>query len=203
MIKTVLLIFALVVGIPAFAQAQETFSSKVWAFDMQVPKGWFPMSKAQRDENIGKIEFSEEAQRLIMERDKGFTFLTGYRKYEPAKHPGLIPSIQVMARKKTPATFEAFRRQITKSWTVLNETFTDFKIVEDTDIEISGIKATKTIATFTVKSPDGVVLNARTRIYAIPRDTYFFQITFNDGAEVTADCSAEFDALARTISIKR
>ena len=198
-----MLTIGLIIFISSFAYSQETFSSKVWAFAIQKPKDWETITKSYRDENIDKFEFSEKAQKLIMESDKGFSFLTGYRKYNPETHEGLIPGIQVAVRKKGPSAFATFKEQILKSSNDFKKELKDFKVIEETEVEISGKKALKAIYTFTVAMTDGQVLKARSRMYWIPRETYFFQVSFNDGIDPEVDCSVEFDALVKTISITR
>lgn len=193
----------LALTLPIVGIGQETFSSKVWAIDFQEPKSWLPMDKAQRSENIEKMELSKQAEDLINKSDAGFVLIAGYQKYDPTKQEGLIPGIQVQARKKGPTSFEVFKQQIIKSRVAFEKAFADFKVIEDSEISISGHPAMKTIVTFSISTPGGETMKARSTIIVLPRPTYFFQINLNDSSDGSVDCTSEFNSFIKSISISR
>ena len=203
MIKVIFLSFAILCVVPVVGLSQATFTSKIWAFSMQEPKAWLSMGKAERSENIDKLDMSDQALALMNKSNTGFVFVTGYQKYDPKEREGLIPGIQVQARKIAPMTFTVFKQQIANSWAGMDKIFQDFKLIAYSEVMVSGYKGVKSIFTFTVPTKDGQILKARSTVYAIPRSNYFFQINFNDGADKENDCTAEFDALVKTISITR
>jgi len=51
-----------------------------------------------------------------------------------------------------------------------------------------------------MKTQFNQILKVRSRAYAIPQKSYFFQINFTDG-QIEEDCTKEFDELVKTIKI--
>lgn len=184
------------------SSAQEVFSSPRWGFEMQSPRKWLPMTKQERADNAGKFEVSEDALARILESDKGATFIQGFYKYDPQTTSGLIPTIQIEARRKPPVDFGTFKSQIIKNSASLKTVFPDIAFAEFEEVEISGIRSVLARATLTMTTADGQILRSRSTIYSVPLKNFYFQLTFNDGQDKEFDCTEEFLQLRNSIKIK-
>lgn len=152
-------------------------------------------------DNFKKIDLSEEEMEKMFATRKGQIVLTAFIKYDPKTRPGLIPKIQINVRQKGVVDFQVFKAAMTQSAKSLKNYFDDFEFIQEPDeVEISGIKSVGFVGKFTMKTNDGQVLKARTRVYAIPFKNYFFQVNFTDG-QVDEDCTEIFDELLKTIKI--
>lgn len=183
------------------AIAQETFSSTRWRFSMELPQYWTSMDKKTRDAIADNFEFSEDALKKILDGDKGTTLIAAYYYHKPGLEMSPYPQVQVEARRKSPVDFAVFRTSIVNSLVSLKTVFPDIVFTDATEVEVSGVRSVLMTGVFSVKRPENRIVRARSRIYAVPLGSYFFQITLSDGQD--ADFSKEFDALVKTIRIGR
>jgi hypothetical protein len=188
---------ALVIGV----NGQEPVSVPKFGFSIQPPKGWITANKDDRNENIKRLEMSEDAVKKLLESDKGTTSLMSYFRQDPNTTAGLIPVVNVDVRRMAPVPYQQFKADLSKSTDGLRTYFPDIKLSDPADVDISGIRSVLFTSTFTMKTADGQILRVRNRVYGIPMGNYFFQISLNDGQEKELDCTHEFDQVIRSIKI--
>ncbi|WP_029036692.1 hypothetical protein [Salinimicrobium xinjiangense] len=185
------------------AIGQATFESRQYGFAMAQPENWVQTDNRELLQNLGKFDLKEaELQKLISDHN-GSLLLTSFYKYNPESHAGLIPTIQLNVRANATRNFAEFTNLITQSANSFKQYFSDFTF--DTApkvVEVGGVKSVYFVGKFTMQTPAGESIKVRSRTYAIPYGSYFFQLNFTDG-QVTEDSSELFDALAKTIRIGR
>jgi len=182
---------------------QKFFENKQYEFSIQEPKDWIITNNPELIKNLENMEVSEKALSKLIADYKGSILLTSFYKYNPKTHAGLIPIIQINVRSKSGSNFEQFKNVILESAKGFKQYFADFEYVEEPkEVLISGIKSIFFVGKFTMKTQDGQELKVRSRTYAIPYKSYFFQVNFTDG-QVKEDCSKVFDELSKTIVIGR
>lgn len=180
---------------------QEVYENKKFYFSMQQPNKWFIANNKELLDNLNKIELTEESLAKFVSDSKEEILLTGFYKYNPKTKTGLIPTIQIRVRANKTKNFQSFKSDLIKSSKSFNKYFEDFGFIEEPkEIEISGIKSVVFVFQFTMKTQYNQILKVRSRAYAIPQKSYFFQINFTDG-QTEEDCTKEFDELVKTIKI--
>lgn len=181
---------------------QDTFVNKQYGFAMREPKDWIRTNKTALIDNLAKFELDDAALAKLLKDSNGRILLAAYQKHDPHVKPGLIPTIQIQIRSKSPSTYKQFEQQVIRSIEQFNNVLDEHEIIgEPKEVEISGIRSLLMTSSFIMKTKEGRKLNVRSRTYAIPLATYFFQLNFTDGDE--EECSSEFDALVKTIKIGR
>ena len=168
---------------------------------MEEPKGWLSMSNEGLLENQKTFQHTEEELAKLLESEKSGIFLAAYYKYDPKKHAGLIPAIQIYVKAYTPRGFQQFKKEVTEGSKGLKEFYKEFEFVQEpTETEVSGIQSMYFICKYTSVGTNGVNLKGKSRAYMIPYKNYFFQIGFNDG-QTEEDNAELFDKLVKTIKI--
>ncbi len=202
--KKALFFIFLLVSFAHCAFAQNTFVNKQYGFAMQEPKNWILSSKVAINDNLTKFELDDAVLAKLLKDSNGTILLAAYRKYDPVlKEVGLIPTIQIHIRSKSPSTFKEFEKQLIQSAEGFKNVFDQYEAIgEPQEVKISGIQSLLIVGKFIMKMKDGQIFKVRSRTYAIPLGTYFFQLNFSDGYE-EEDCSLEFDNLVKTIKIGR
>ena len=181
---------------------QTTFVNRQYGLEMQEPKGWIVTNKAALETNLTKLDFDDAKLTRLLNDAKGTILLSAYQKYDVSTRAGLIPTIKLQVRSKQPSTFKDFQQQILRSTEGFKKIFDENeRIGEPREVEISGIKSLLLTYSFVLKTNNGRELKVRSRTYAIPLNSYFFQLNFIDGQD--EDCSVEFDQLVGTIKIGR
>jgi hypothetical protein len=188
---------ALVIGV----KGQEPVAVTKFGFSIQPPKGWITANKDVRNENVRRLEMSDDALKKLLESDKGTTSLLSYFRQDPNTTAGLVPVVNVDVRRMAPVPYQQFKADLTKSADGLKTYFPDIKFGAPADVEIGGIRSVLFTSTFTMKTADGQILQVRNRVYGIPMGNYFFQISLNDGPEKELDCTHEFDQVIKSIKI--
>lgn len=180
---------------------QQTGSKNKFGFSMAEPKNWIAASSEDLKENLGNFEIDEKKLAQMLKTANKAILITAFYKYNPEEKEGLIPKIQVDALPNNTKNFDHFKASITKSAENLKQHFADLEFIRPPEeIEISGVKSIFQIIKFSVKMTDGTVLKVRSRVYAIPYKSYFFQVNMVDG-QFEEDNSAFFDELVKTIKI--
>lgn len=199
--KSVLFGLMLFLGISINTSAQKTFKDDVYGFSMHEPKDWLIASNEFRLANLEKLKMNETAKSEAIKSNKGSLLLTSFYKYDAKKYAGLIPIIQINVRTNPTKTFEQFSSAMMQSASGFKNYFPDFKLIKEPSvIEINGTKAVYFIGTYTLSSKSGMVMNVRSRTYAIPNGEYFFQLNFTDEQGNENDTQL-FDELVRSIKI--
>ncbi len=202
MLKT---LFALT--IPAFlavtVSAQNgIFTSTEFGFSMLEPQGWTLTEKRVLDENVKQLDLSTAAMdRRATEDD---ILLFAFTKYVPNSRRGLNPKIEarvIATGLQRSLSFEEFQPAIIRAFQTLSGNHKSYYyLLEPTPIEVFGGKGVYQISRFTMRTKDRTEYYVRSRTYAIPYKTYYFQISFVDevGGE---DCSPLFEELVKSIKI--
>lgn len=171
------------------------------AFTMQEPKGWIRVDTEGLQANLGKFEFSEQAIEKIQKDQNVDVVLAAYYKYDPKTKEGIIPTIQIVSRPNRTRDFQSFKAGLLSSIDQLKRTFDQYELIEQpTEVEIGGIRSVFVHATFVLRNEEDREFRVRSRTYAAPRGSRFIQLNFTDHPE-DEDCSAEFDALLKTIKV--
>lgn len=189
-----------VIGTAVAGICQEVSSTK-FAFSMRQPKGWFQIKKDGLSKNLEKFDFTQaELDRMLKDQNTS-VLVAAFTKYDPKTTPGVIPTIQIAVRPNTTKDFRTFKAALIRSIENLRKQFDEFELIgEPAEVEIGGIRSLLMHASFVMKAADGRVFKVRSRTYSIPRTGSFFQLNFTDSPEVE-DCTAEFDALIKTVKI--
>lgn len=168
---------------------------------MDSPKGWLVIGKPDIKDNLKKFEFTTaELEYLLKDANKS-VLLGGYHKYDPKVRAGVIPTIQINLRENPTKTFQQFKSGLIKSISGMKSQFDEFELIGDPqEIEIAGVRSLAFKMKFVMTLAGGERKNLRSRTIAIPAANHFFQLNFTDEPEVE-DCSAEFDALLKTVKI--
>lgn len=182
---------------------QEKFENKQYGFSMTEPNNWIEANNSELLKNIKKFELTKEELTKFISDHKGSVLLTSYYKYDPKTHAGLIPTIQINVRVNATRSFDEFTSLMTQSANSIKQYFEDFSFdVEPMVVEVSGIKSIYFVSKFTMQTPNGGIMKVRSRTYAIPYGSYFFQINFTDGQD-KEDNSNLYDELIETVIIGR
>lgn len=181
--------------------SQKVYESKHFEFSIQEPRKWFIAGNKELNDNLKKIEMTEDELAKLLKTNNNSILLGAFYKYNPKTTSGLIPTIQINVRPNNTKDFEGFRLGLNNSAMSLKQYFSDFEFIENLkEIEVSNIKSLYFIGKFTLQTQDGQTMKVRSRTYAIPYKNYFFQINFTDG-QTGEDCTKEFDELVKTIKI--
>ncbi len=170
---------------------------------MSEPKDWIEADNKELLKNLDKFVLTEEELTKFINDHKGSVLLTSIYKYNPKIHAGLIPTIQVNVRVNSTRNFSEFTNLMTQSANSFKQYFEDFSFVAEPNVvEISGIKSIYFVGKYTMQTQNGGIIKVRSRTYAIPYGSYFFQLNFTDGQD-KEDNSELFDKLLQTIKIGR
>ena len=181
--------------------AQDIFKQDKYGISIKKPSDWLEADNKQLLENLGKFELDDEKLEKFIKDNNGSILLTSFYKYNPQTHAGLIPTIQINVRLNPTRNFEEFKSSMIQSANSFKQYFSDFKFeTEPKVIEVDEINSIYFVGNFTMKTQNGEPMKVRSRTYAIPKDGYFFQINFTDGAD-KEDNSELFDELIETVDI--
>lgn len=121
--KVLTALIVLVTALAAHGSAQEL---KATAFAMTPPEGWHVVSREGVIDNFGRIQMSAGERRKLLENAAASRPVVAYMKYQPAERAGLIPKIDVVLRRNSAKTFEAFFKMISAGPAQLKAVFPDF-----------------------------------------------------------------------------
>jgi hypothetical protein len=178
------------------------FTSTEFGFSMLEPQGWTLAEKRVLDENVKQLDISTAA--MDRRAAKENVLLFAFTKYVPNSRRGLNPKIEarvIATGLQRSLSFGEFQPAIIKAFQTLSGNHKSYSyLLEPTPIEVFGGKGVYQISRFTMRTKDRTEYYVRSRTYAIPYKTYYFQISFVDevGGE---DCSALFDELVKSIKI--
>ncbi len=178
---------------------QEKYINQFFGFSINKPAQWIEVENEELLSNLDNFKLPGESLTKFINDHKGSILLTSYYKYNPEAHVGLIPTVQVNVRVNTTKNFREFKNAMAQSANSFKNYFEDFEFDEPpTVVKISGIETIYFAAKFTLQLESGAV-TVRSRTYAIPYGSYFFQLNFTDGQD--EDSSKLFDRLITTIKI--
>jgi hypothetical protein len=182
---------------------QTSFRSSEFGFAMLEPKGWFLTDHKVLDASLMQMELSDAMLEKLL-RDEADVLLFAYTKYTPNSKRGLNPKIEARVISNglnRSLTFEEFRPAIERALQTLKGDLPAYTYIQEpTKIDLIGAKGVYQISKFKIRTKERTEYYVRSRTYAIPYKTYFFQISFVDevGGE---DCSTVFDELVKSIKI--
>ncbi|MFN5169275.1 MAG: hypothetical protein ACK5DD_06595 [Cyclobacteriaceae bacterium] len=181
--------------------AQESFENKPYGFAMPKPDKWIEANNKELLANLDRFDLKEEELTKIINDHKGSILLTSFYKYNPKNHAGLIPTIQINVRTNATQSFDEFVSVMTRSANSFKQYFPDFSFeVEPSIVEVGGVRSIFFVGKFSMQGQTGGAIKVRSRTYAIPYGSYFFQLNFTDGQD-TEDSSELFDQLIQTVRI--
>ena len=184
--------------------SQELIPANPFGFVMNQPERWFSIGKEEIAAGLTRLEMSEGSLDRFLEQNQGKHLLFGYVRYKPDSFNGMNPKIEarVLKLKTTePVTFRAFKPAAEAALRQIAKEFSEQKyIVEPSEIRIGDVASVYHISEFSITTQSGAKHRVRSRTYMIPRDTYFFQVSFVDEPAVN-DLSAEFERLVKSIKI--
>jgi hypothetical protein len=170
--------------------------------DIKKPEGWYSMnlSQDQRIEDLKSGGFNADQLDKIIETTKGTLPLFSYTKYHIDSVDVPIPTINVSLVKNYTSNFEEFLDRMDYSTKQLQDMFNNFEITSPIqEIDIAGFKSISFVATYDLPFYDSIY-KTRIRVYAVPIDSYFYQINFIDYIE-SEDCSILYNDLLKSIRI--
>lgn len=168
-------------------------------FSMASPDKWIKTSNEELYDNLNNFKLTQAQLDKCISDHKGSVLFVSYSKYDRTQYQDLIPMVQVNIRENLTRTFDSFFQSMEKSIEPMRNVLNDFEYIDNPQkIKIDGKDAFYFSAKFTMKS-DSQTVYARSRTYAIPNGSSFFQINFNDGDN--EDCTAIFDSLVKSIKL--
>jgi len=202
-IARILLLASFAFGVAVGVQAQQrAFTSNEFGFTMLEPSGWVLAEKRVLDEGLTQMDLSDATLEKLLKDDDVLLF--AYTKYVPDSKPGLNPKIEarvVSNRLNRSLSFDEFKPAIVRAFQTLKSGLQAYAYIQEpTPIDVVGATGVYQISKFKMRTKERTEYYVRSRTYAIPYKTYFFQISFVDevGGE---DCSAVFDELVKSIKI--
>ena len=183
---------------------QTTFKSSEFGFSMLEPKGWVLAEKKVLNESLMQMELSDATLEKLLKEVDGDILLFAYTKYSPNSKPGLNPKIEARVISNglnRSLSFDEFRPAMVRAFQTLKGDLPAYSYIQEpAPIHVRGATGVYQISKFKMRTKERTEYHVRSRTYAIPYKTYFFQISFVDevGGE---DCSAVFDDLVKSIQI--
>ncbi|MDO9376098.1 MAG: hypothetical protein V4725_14275 [Bacteroidota bacterium] len=178
---------------PLFSFAQDS------TFNIEFPTGWIQF---QRDDVLNSVKskfaLSDKMKEEILANTKSKQLL-GYA--APAKAGALYrPNIQVLLIKNGGQNFAQFKASIQNSLGAFKNQIGDFKIIDSvSEVVIGGRKAVYAKITGYLPTKTGEKATLISRIYAVPAEKYFYQVTMNDSADY--DCEADFKTVLASLKL--
>lgn len=145
------------------------------------PNGWLnPNEKAMID-NLKKIDANIENIPKILATHKGTVQLYIFHKEDPAKYPGIIPTINVLVRYNPSNDFATFMKFIKKSSDSASAVLHNWSVKKPLSEEtISGKKVVSFSADFNLTTADGNTHSIRNITYSIPFAESFIQVSMSE-----------------------
>lgn len=183
-----------------FLSATYFFSfSQDSTFNIDFPNGWIQFQRNDVLNSVkDKFEFSDKMKEEILANATSKQ-LFGYA--APNK-PGALyrPNIQVLLIKNQTQNFAQFKTDIQYSLEAFKTKISDFKIIESlSEITIDGKKSLYAKITGYLPTKTGEKAQLVSRIYAIPADKYFYQITMNDSEDY--NCESDFKKVIASLQL--
>ena len=188
-IKTFCFFFLISVSILSFSQDS--------TFNINFPVGWIQFQRNDILNSVkNKLGFSDKVREEILANATS-SQLYGYA--APNK-PGSLyrPNIQVLLIKNQTQNFSQFKFMIEKSLEGFKDKISELKILDSvSEVMIDGKKSLYAKISGYLPTKTGDKAQLLSRIYAIPSDNYFYQITMNDSGDYS--CEAEFKKVLETL----
>lgn len=183
-----------------FLVTTQTFSfSQDSSFNIDFPRGWIQFQRNDVLNSVkNKFEFSDKMKEEILSNSTSKQ-LFGYA--APNK-PGALyrPNIQVLLIKSQTENFSQFKSDIQNSLEGFKTKISDLTIIDSvSEIIIDGKKSLYAKITGYLPTKTGDKAQLISRIYAIPSDKYFYQITMNDSNDY--DCEADFKKVLESLQL--
>ena len=181
----------------------EIFKNENYGIKLNKPQKWVYWNKEEIRENIGKLKFTEEELKEILQNNNQSKNIATFAKYPKTARKQLIPIVYVFARPNSTNNTEDFFKVIVKSVEDLRRYFKEFKYLENAKIITlkNGIEAVYISTESVLERPGGQIIHSKSKIVAIPRDGYFFQMNFTDGFE-EEDCQKIFEEIIDSIEVE-
>jgi hypothetical protein len=168
-------------------------------FYIDFPKGWIEFQRSDVLKSVkDKFDFSDKMKEEILGNATskqlfGFT--------APNKSGTLYrPNIQVLLIKNQTQHFWQFKTDIKNSLEGFKSKISDFKIVDTlTEVMIDGKKSLYAKITGYLPTKTGDKAQLISRIYAIPANKFFYQITMNDSEDY--NCENEFQKVLASLQL--
>jgi len=176
--------------------------SKVPILKIDRPDNWYDNSNIDIQANLERYEMKESQLKDLINSNRGSIPTHIYMKYNPAGYPGIIPTVQINLRPNPNQEFKHFKMSMEHSVKQMSTILTNFKVIDKLqEIEIDGFKAIYFQASFEMKLPNNSIEKIRSWTYAIPLDSYFYQINLSDLFEKD-NCEKVYKTLVGSIELK-
>jgi len=171
--------------------------------DIEKPEGWYSVDidTDKNIENLQKSDFNTDQLDKIIETTQGNLPLISYTKYDMDRVEGLTPTINVTLVKNYTSNFEEFQDFMNNSVKQFQDMLNNFEITSPIqEIDIAGFKSIGFVGTYDLPIYDSTY-KTRVWTYAVPMDSYIYQINFIDFIE-SEDCSDLYNDLLKSIRIR-
>jgi hypothetical protein len=199
--KLLILFVSISILLSGCANQEEKEQNAKNSFYMDKPGNWYSQTDSMIYDNLSKFELSNAELDEMLKTHKGSVPLVIYTKYKPDEHAGMIPTIQVNLRSATTNDFKQFKATLIQSAKQFKNILNNFEYIDEPqEIDIAGIKSIYFKSKFDMPLKNGEAIKVRSWTYAIPKDSYFYQINFSDAFEED-DNSELFNRLIQSIKI--
>ncbi len=159
----------------------ETIKISRYGLTLKKPNKWIEPNESLIATNIKYLDDKDEKISEILKSHQGSIYVGSFHKYDPAKYPGIIPTINISIRKNVDKNFSSFIQTMDKSKINMSKILNNFKIIEDIkEIKISGKSIIFFSATFDLFVMNAGSFSIRSTVYAIPFDDSFLQISMSE-----------------------
>jgi len=198
-------IFFLILFILPFelsAQDFEALSSNEFGFSIDKPKKWVLWEKQEIQNSFTKFDFTKkEKGEILANNNRSVLVFSFARSKSLKKGETMIPLVQVYLMPNGDTTFDGFEKSFVQSVDkAVRPYFKEFEYLEKPNrIELDG-KSAITMLNKTKLLHNGKEVVSRSRVIAVPKGSYFFQISLTDGYQ-NDDCQELYSKIIDSIKI--
>ncbi len=198
--KNIILISVLFVY--TICKAQTTFKNERLGFSIEQPKKWIVAEEGETVQNLKEhIKLDKATLKKLIDTHKGTYQVVTFFKYPINSRHGVIPTIKIVLKNNGTPSFEDFKKSIERSFSGMKDIFPDFKFIEQPTIKYIGdIQCVFAMCDYTLTAYNGQE-KVKLKVYALPVDDSFYQITFMDSEK--EDNSKLFEKVVESIRIEQ
>jgi len=202
-IMKMFLIILLALPFELLSQNFERLTNNEYGFSIDKPRTWVMWEMQEIKNNFTKFDFTAKQKGDIMTNTNQAVLIFSFgRSNRIKKGETMVPLVQIYLRSNPETTFDGFEGAFTRS---INEDvrplFKEFEYLEQPSrIELDGKQAVSML-TKSKLLHNGTEVISRSRVIAVPKGSYFFQISFIDG-DGDYDCQELFLKIIDSIDIE-
>jgi len=196
------LIILLMLPLELSSQDFETLRSDEFGFTIDKPRTWVPWQIQEIKKSFTKFDFTtKEKNDIIANTNESVLVFSFARSKTLKKGETMIPLVQIYLRRNPETTFDGFEMAFIRS---VNESvrpfFKEFEYLEQPSRTELDDKPAVSMLIKTKLLHNGTEVISKSRIIAVPKGSYFFQISFIDGYQ-DADCQELYFKIIDSIRI--